>query len=206
MDILVIDDAIWNQRSAERTLSDHQLTIAKSAEEAYRILEKSGDFDAVLTDVYMPVDSCGALLDQVALDYANDAEGQVAAGLVFALAAVNWGIKTAICSDRDHHRSVISTLLDCLYGTKSKRLVAPVDSRDVTLNAASLQQVSNDESQPVTWGHEENDFIPTIAYLEKYIPNWEQKTMGYTDNQVPRVKDWKKVLQVSQLFPELNST
>lgn len=108
MKILVIDDSEKNQKSAEETLIGHELTIAKSFGEAMKALSDS-TFDAVLTDMMMPMDRHKAIGD----DRLFKPEEQVAYGFVIALKAVSCGAKfVAMATDLNHHNDALSASLD----------------------------------------------------------------------------------------------
>ena len=99
------------------------------------------------------------------------------AGLVFALKAAQMGIRTVICTDADHHSDWICSLLDLLYG-KEHKVVAYVEARGCTLDA---------------FYDEERD---EIVFCKWDDPRRKGK---------PCIKDWKKAMERSMLFPELRS-
>jgi hypothetical protein len=59
MRILVIEDSPANQQSARDTLSEHELTIVGSYDEAMKILQGKQKFDVVFTDLMMPAGMAG---------------------------------------------------------------------------------------------------------------------------------------------------
>lgn len=177
MKILVIDDERRNTLSAA-TLLPGQVTIADSVQTAYNLLEGDEKFDAVLTDLFMPLGSFRGSMDTRRYGRPSD---NLPAGLVFALKAANKGIRTVICTDADHHSDWICSLLDLLRSSdpESQRRVAYVEAR--------------------------------TAYLEKAYYDEEKDELVFVDDYKqrqgkPLVKDWKKAMAYSGLFPELSGS
>lgn len=121
MKVLVIEDDPVNVESAKRSLTNHELTIATSIQQAFDILaewrqewleNRERRFDVVLTDVYMPRGDFKGWGRRVIhySDYENP--DTLPAGLAFAIAAATMGAKVGICSDRNHHKDWITALLD----------------------------------------------------------------------------------------------
>ena len=110
MKVLVIDDREWNRQSARRSLAEHALDVVSTVSEAYTAL-RSTVYDAVLTDLHMPVDDFKGAFNTRDHDRPT---GLFPAGLVFALKAANTGARVVICSDGDHHNDFTCALLDLL--------------------------------------------------------------------------------------------
>ena len=109
MKILVIDDSRGNLESAKLTLANHELTLCQTVIEAYKQL-KDNTFDAVLTDLHMPLGEFNGLMTPGS----HKSDGTLPVGLVFAIKAANKGIPAVICTDSDHHQDWTCTLLDLL--------------------------------------------------------------------------------------------
>ena len=115
MKILVIDDTRTNLDAAKQTLAGHELTLAASYDEAYKLLEKpKGEtqppFDVVLCDLLMPA---GAV--------EQGTEGQkyigqeMPVGFALAFMAVLQGAKyVAVVTNLNHHQHPAAALLDRL--------------------------------------------------------------------------------------------
>lgn len=128
MRILVIDDKQEHIKSACETLSDHDVVTANSISQAWNILDDEESFDAVLTDLHLPRgDWSGA----VSFRQIEDVE-ELPAGLVFALRAVNEGVRTVIYTDKHHHNDWICGLLDLVGNRRTserdQELVAYVEA------------------------------------------------------------------------------
>lgn len=126
MKILVIDDARRNTISAA-TLLPGDVTIADTIQRAYDILKSGEQFDAVLTDLFLPLGNFRGAMNT--RDY-DRPSSDLPAGLVFAIKAVKMGIRTVICTDADHHSDWICSLLDLLRGGECK-VIAYVEARIV---------------------------------------------------------------------------
>lgn len=129
MHILVVDDSPANIGSAYWTLAGHNLTVCRTVEAACQALgfrpdapavRPSHPFDAVLTDLWMPmppVESSrllGVYFDQ------KQTESLSPVGLVFALRALNLGVRfVAILTDGDHYNDSLVTLMDLIDGQLS---------------------------------------------------------------------------------------
>src|SRR3989344_8655131 len=114
--ILVIEDDLVNVEAAKASLTNHEVTIAQSIQEAFDILcdwrwGRGESFDIVMTDVNMPREKFGGVGGRV-ISFPDERPESLPAGMAFALAAANLGAKVAILSDRDHHKDYISALLD----------------------------------------------------------------------------------------------
>ncbi|EKD64547.1 MAG: hypothetical protein ACD_50C00345G0003 [uncultured bacterium] len=147
MRILVVENDPKHQQSARETLADHDLTIATSIGEAWKM--ELGAFDAVLTDLYLPTAN---IPFQCCLPSEKGPDGEwytpgwvtkyhpwegspcsteekvsseIPAGLVFALTAANIGVRTLILTDTDHHRDVLVGLLDLLVRSDGKKIAVP---------------------------------------------------------------------------------
>ena len=184
MKILVIDDSPWNIASAVETLASHDVVTVDNIEQARRVLLEKPKFDAVLTDLWMPrgeFSGDGAISTRHAPKM--DADSQIPAGLVFAIKASNLGIKTVICTDSDHHRDWICSLLD-LVGLVSL-------------------------SENPKWAR--GDSHQRIAYVEARCASmsarWEDNKIipcGSSDmNESQTIKDWGRAMKSSGLFTEL---
>lgn len=115
MKILVIDDTQTNLDAAKQTLAGHELTLAATYDEAYKLLEKpKGDaqppFDAVLCDLLMPAGR------EMQGTKGNKYVGQeMPVGWALALMAVLQGAKyTAVVTNLDHHQHPAAAMLDRL--------------------------------------------------------------------------------------------
>jgi len=107
--ILVIDDQSCNVASAHQTLGGFEVTVVDTISAAYKLLESGAKFDLVLTDLWMPRgDFKGAM------SIGDEPSTPVPAGLVFALKAANDGMRVIICSDQDHHKDRLCSLLDLI--------------------------------------------------------------------------------------------
>ncbi len=177
MKILVIDDSRWNVESAKLTLKDYELVVVDTVKAAYDILEGDEIFDAVLTDLMMPVGSFkGAMNTQ---EYGSP-EDPIPAGLVFAIQAANKGMRTVVCTDANHHTDWICSLLD-LVGSAWK----PAEK--------AMMRIAYVEARcaPVEGYWDENS---CKIVLDK---EWWKRN----DKQL--VKDWLGVMENSGLFPEV---
>lgn len=209
MKILIIDDSAWNVASAKQTLDGHDITVINTVKNAYTLImgysEYNGgpdihmkDFDALLTDLYLPVGNYEGQMYTPAKVRVNEinapegfveqteqvARGQIPAGLVFALAAMNAGVRTVICTDTDHHRDWICSLMDLITHTKrpeGQRKIAFVEARMVHLKAI--------------WDEGTQTIVPAEIRGEEYDKRiWNGRF----------IKDWKRAMEKSYLFPEIN--
>ena len=116
MRILVIEDKQIHQDSARETLTDHDLMIAQSYDDAVDELNRpSFNYEAVLTDMNMPM-SKGTLSRE-----AYKPDEQVPYGFVLALLAAHRGAKyVAMVTDTNHHKGAMSNALDKLSPTYYK--------------------------------------------------------------------------------------
>lgn len=138
MRILVIDDQKRNLASAIETLPGHEVTTAGTIEEAYRILRETTSFDAVCTDLFLPLGNFKGAMGR----YATEPKNELPAGLVFAIKASNRGIRTVLCTDADHHQDWICTLLDLIKPDyidgevveDNQKRIAFVEARSVVFN------------------------------------------------------------------------
>lgn len=161
MRILVIDDNADNIKSAESRLGkQHHLTTCDTIQAAYTVLSSEAEFDAVLTDLFMPLGTFRGSMNT--RDY-DRPRGDLPAGLVFAIKAANKGIRTVICTDANHHTDWICAILDlvsCFSKPDKERRISYVEARTAAISGP------------------------------------------YADESKPIVKDWKKAMQASGLFPE----
>ncbi len=128
MRILVIDDYLGNIATAHDTLVSFDYSVCTTVQEAYDILNSDEKFDAVLTDLFMPLGSFrGGMRQYESPDY------ELPAGLVFALKAIDKGARCVICTDANHHTDRICSLLDLIYKNDLKKggVVAYVEARSV---------------------------------------------------------------------------
>ena len=112
MKILVIEDKAIHQESARETLIGHEVTVVPSYNEAYGLLKwkKEFDFDAVLTDMNMPMSERN-LSSRIIFR----PDEQVPYGFILALAAAYRGAKyVALVTDINHHYGAMSAALDLL--------------------------------------------------------------------------------------------
>ena len=175
MNILVIDDQDRNVASAFRLQNHgHSVTCYSDIELAYNELrDHHAMYDAVLTDLHMPV---GLYRGSMGRGYFAP-EGEIPAGLVFAIKAANCGIRTIICTDSDHHRDWMCALLDLLGRPETpdphQRIVF-VEARCCRLGAYYDEKAH--------------------ALIECEPEQREGR---------PLVKDWHAAMKGSRLFPEL---
>lgn len=180
MKILVIDDAEHNCASALMTLADHDVTVIDSVSEAFKVLDgRRVHFDAVLTDLMMPVGLFRGAMSKSAVPPSVG----VPAGLVFAIKASNLGIRTVICSDSNHRLDWVCSLLDLLtdkHDSHGRRIsdrakrVAFVELGTVAMSAI--------------W-----DAPNKIIVMDESC--WKK--------DVPRIKDWREAMIESGIFPEI---
>jgi CheY-like chemotaxis protein len=124
MKILVIDDSFVHQESARQTLTGHELTVATSYEEGFRLLapfdsqehyiakgKKGGVYDVVLSDLLMPAPGM-MLSDEARREY----EGKEhALGWALVLRAVLNGARyAAVVSQVNHHAHPAAFALDAI--------------------------------------------------------------------------------------------
>lgn len=115
MRILVIDDTRMNLKAAEQTLEGHELTLAASYDEAYKLLEKpKGEaqtpFDVVLCDLLMP-----AGRERQGEKGAQYVGQEMPVGWALALMAVLQGAKyAAVVTNLNHHEHPAAAMLDRL--------------------------------------------------------------------------------------------
>lgn len=187
MKILVIDDLDRNIAAAYATLIGHEVTTVDNIKEAFSLLRNFGakKFDAVLTDLFLPL---GDFNGSFSVSYSEKSQenwknrlAELPAGLVFALASANVGVKTVICTDADHHEDYICSLLDMIKIPYRQRFlgeevsdhhIAYVEARNATMEAH--------------WDEESKELKPSDR-------------PDYTN----LVKDWNKAMIESRLFPEL---
>jgi CheY-like chemotaxis protein len=119
--VLVIDDTEENLQKAITRLPGHQLLLAKSPEDAMRLLNLGGKMpDAVLTDMQMPPDKTYGSLN---LDVYGVTE-KIHSGFAMMLEATKRGIPVAIVTDGNHHHDWASAMFDHIKeATVNGRLV-----------------------------------------------------------------------------------
>ncbi|OGZ42528.1 MAG: hypothetical protein A3C80_01315 [Candidatus Ryanbacteria bacterium RIFCSPHIGHO2_02_FULL_45_43] len=139
MRILVIDDRHENRASAEELKAQHDVTIVGSTVEAAKQIA-SGQYDVVLTDLFMPADKTPAFegatfsypfgKEQGTLvNFSKSWVGQdLPVGFSFAIRATLEGAKyVAIVTRDNHHGDPISAQLDWFgrgreFGKPSRRM------------------------------------------------------------------------------------
>lgn len=127
MRILVVDDNAANQESASLLTQDgHDVTVLGTIEEAFRFFseaEKKGVPDVVMSDLWMPAPAMDNFYRGVQYilssnnpyhpEHDGNRTDQIPAGLVFAIAAANLGVKRiAILTDSDHHSDQMVAVMD----------------------------------------------------------------------------------------------
>jgi CheY-like chemotaxis protein len=129
MDILVIEDTTRHQQSARETLSDHELTIVGSRDEAMKLLGRQymakedgevvikdgefGGFDAVLSDMNLPMSKW-----QILGDDQYDPNELVPYGFQLALSAAMQGVDyVLVATDQNHHDGPIAASVDYMQDT-----------------------------------------------------------------------------------------
>ena len=185
MKVLVIDDAQWNQDSAHQTLADHEVTVVSTVEDAFRIFHSGEkDFDAVLTDLWMPAPAkewdagCNRIFGGNPYHPEDDehAQGdQIPAGLAFALAAAKGGAAhIAILTDSDHHRDRLVALLDMIghCGRVSSREVRYFPMRNQCVRRSSGEVLKCDEA----W-----ELVHADPKEYGYVKNWGKLLQEITD-------------------------
>ncbi|MDR3169202.1 MAG: response regulator [Candidatus Peribacteria bacterium] len=128
MKILIIEDNPLHIKAAKKQLSEHELTICTSYAEAEMelcgwtrsrnvsdLIAKKLDFDAVLTDLFLPSSVKGTELEH-ATQEERAALPEVPYGLVFAMFALRKGIPVAIVSDMSHHKNPLCWAMDLIGG------------------------------------------------------------------------------------------
>lgn len=124
MKVLVIDDSVINQESARQSLAGHDLTVVGNTVDAQALLRgENFDFDAVLTDLLMPLPVAQAY--RAAEGYCSPfgsgatcvsieaCKGEHPVGLMFALTAAARGAKfVAVVSNASHHAHPVAAQLD----------------------------------------------------------------------------------------------
>ncbi len=131
MKILVIDDSPWNVASAHLTLKGYDYKVVGSITAAYDTLKSGEKFDIVLTDLWLPRgDFTGAMSD------GDTATTLIAAGLVFAIRAMNDGMKVVICTDSDHHQDRLCSVMDLINANThgKKKAIYFVEARRCPIN------------------------------------------------------------------------
>jgi len=120
MKVLIVDDNDLHCQAAVQTLSEHDLTIVSSYDEAYVLIQKTGrmhapsaetrttSFDAVFCDLLMPAGSIAQGIEGQPL------VGQIMpVGWALAINAALRGVRyVAVISDMSHHDHPGSALLD----------------------------------------------------------------------------------------------
>jgi len=111
MKVLVIDDTPKHQHSAIETLTSHDVTVAKSYNEAIDLLIPKNNFEAVLTDLMMPMS------ERTICDEEYYCAEEIAYGFVLALRAAAADAKyIAVVTDKNHHMDALSAALDRIGG------------------------------------------------------------------------------------------
>lgn len=168
--VLVIDDQPCNVASAHLTLGEnYEYKVVDSITDAYDILASGERFDVVLTDLWLPRGDFTGSMSGV-----DSATTPIPAGLVFAIRAMNDGMKVVICTDSDHHKDRLVSVLDLINdGTSDKeKNIYFVEAR----------------SCPVEGGVWENDKIV-------FSRDWYKKSG-------PKPKNWRQAMVVAGLISE----
>ncbi len=111
--LLVIDDQPYNVASAHLTLKGYDYKVVDSIATAYNLLNSGEKFDVVLTDLWLPRgEFTGAMRG------GDTATTLIPAGLVFAIRAMNDGMKVVICTDSDHHQDRLCSVMDLINDGK----------------------------------------------------------------------------------------
>ncbi len=123
--LLVIDDQPYNVASAHMTLTGYDYKVVDSIATAYNLLKSGERFDVVLTDLWLPRgEFTGAMRG------GDTATTPIPAGLVFAIRAMNDGMKVVICTDSDHHQDRLCSVMDLIGdGTSEKKGIHFVEAR-----------------------------------------------------------------------------
>ncbi len=123
MKILVIDGNPRHRQAAERQLSDHNLKVVGSYDEAQEILNSKHDYEIVLTDLLMPP-SLRQLAER------RDFEGkELPVEIFLGLLAVKNGAKIAVVfSDKCHHKHPASTRFDVFNPNEDMPTALKVDN------------------------------------------------------------------------------
>jgi len=158
--ILVIEDKKENIEAAKKQLAGHDLTIADSFDEAYKILQPKdsyidrnedavdpSEFDVVLTDVMMPRSSDGKhgiCLSGKGQQLADE-QGDMPYGPILVLHALQAGIKNiGILTSGDHHSDPVILAFDRLKGFKIGEVNFTSTNRmDVPCFADSFEQLNH---------------------------------------------------------------
>ena len=127
MKILVIDDNPVHQASARETLAGHDVTVAKSYEEGFKILvpleaykyvrrgEKGAYYDVVLSDLLMP--PSGIMM----ADREKFAGQEQPLGWALVLRAVLNGARyVALVSETSHHDHPAAYALECIDANRDE--------------------------------------------------------------------------------------
>lgn len=114
MRILVMDDSFDNLEAAEVQLGrDHDLTTVQTFSQARELISE-GNFDVVMTDVFLPSESSG--LSELGEKFVGQL---IDIGLVAALLALKYEVpKIFILSDTGHHDHPIAWAMDSIAGGK----------------------------------------------------------------------------------------
>ena len=120
MRILVVDDKDIHRQSAYETLSGHEITVVSSFDEAMEHLRDKEKYDAVLSDMRMP-------MSRKTLSEAAYRRGElVDYGFVVALRAALCGAKyIAVVTDVNHHQGAMSAALDYIEAPHYKGTLYP---------------------------------------------------------------------------------
>lgn len=191
MRILVIEDSPWNIESAKLTLKDHELTIATNILEGYECLDwwvdpqskkrMAPSFDAVLTDLFLPPGNF-QYSEYAAITRKIPPES-MPAGLVFALRAMNLGIRTLIVTSVNHHDDWLCNVLDIL-GRRG-------------------WETTNEGRKPKD---EVGQRLVSLVYETMLDSNWADGHIvkcDWREKHSPSMKDWLESMKRSALFPEL---
>lgn len=107
MGVLLVDDREENRAMAKELLAGYDLTLCSSYGQAMRELE-TGAFDAVLSDLYMPVSKYHR-----AMSFRPEHLGkQYPYGMMVVLEAARRGISAAVVTDANHHTDPFSAAFD----------------------------------------------------------------------------------------------
>jgi hypothetical protein len=215
MRILVIDDSMWNRVSAEETLREHlqDLTVEGDMKKLLELFGSGwkmgpspdlpdgrltvGWYDVVLTDLWLPspeveLSAGGGYINRCPFrpkeDPLYNPKALVPAGLVFALAARNAGVRhVGILTDVDHHRDHMTLLCDSLsQNSKDPQALPPVrmyEARYHHLRDVLWDKVEGKRVQE----HRTRENYDELRHSDRYayIKDW-----GSALDRLLKGKDW----------------
>jgi len=123
MKILIVDDRIENLEAAKKQLSEHEVFVAQTLQEArsilvdFNVINQIG-IDVVMTDVMMPAEEHG--MGKKGEKYIGEL---VPVGLVVALLALGCNVsRVCIVSDTNHHDHPVAWALDSITVLNHKKV------------------------------------------------------------------------------------